>query len=168
MVSDKSRYDIALLRRVRAEILDEMEQLERLKSEIEQVPPLKKSDNFIHIRGVALCLHDFYNGVEKIFRSIAKELNGGIPKGDNWHNDLLYQMGLSIENLRPPVISRELDKTLREYLGFRHVVRHVYGYDLDYEKINPLLRKFPGVFKEFSEHIHRFTEFIERMIEEKE
>ncbi len=32
---------------------------------------------------------------------------------------------------RPPVISRELQGGLLMFLGFRHVVRQVYGFELD-------------------------------------
>lgn len=159
------RYDIALLLRIKTEVMDELSSLDRLRVELEALNPLTGEDNLIHIRGVALTLHDFYNGIEKIFRYIAKELNGGIPKGEDWHNELLYQMSVTIDGLRPAVISKDLYRDLKEYLGFRHIVRHIYGYELNYKKINLLLENFPLVWKIFSEEIRKFILFIEEIIE---
>ena len=40
---------------------------------------------------------------------------------------------------RPPVISRELFEQLRAYLGFRHVYRHSYTFQLKWSKMQPLV-----------------------------
>jgi hypothetical protein len=45
----------------------------------------------------ALRLHNFYTGCERIFRLIAAEVNGGVPKDLDWHKRLLTQVGLEIE-----------------------------------------------------------------------
>jgi hypothetical protein len=73
---------------------------------------------------------DFYMSVERISILIASELNGGIPKGEDWHKRLLLDMSLTIGE-RPPVLSKKLYEELLKFLGFRHVIRHAYGFDLN-------------------------------------
>jgi hypothetical protein len=51
---------------------------------------------------VAINLHSFYNGVERIFEWIARELDGGLPVGPIWHRELLDQMTLQVEGLGRP------------------------------------------------------------------
>lgn len=83
------------------------------------------------LRAKASFMADFYMGVEKIFRLIGEELNGGLPKGEVWHKKLLRNMTLEIKGVRPAIISDELYQDLVKFLGFRHVVRQAYGFQLD-------------------------------------
>ena len=73
--------------------------------------------------GVALNLHGFYNGVERIFEDIARTIEISVPTGQDWHLDLLIQMSSDIMEVRPPVITRETRNCLDAYRGFRHVIR---------------------------------------------
>ncbi len=50
--------------------------------------------------GVALNLHGFYTGVERIFQEIAREVDGGQPGGPDGHRDLLVQMSAEIPGIR--------------------------------------------------------------------
>src|SRR3972149_3970986 len=47
--------------------------------------------------GVALNLHGFYTGVERIFEDIARTLEKNLPDGEQWHIDLLAQMASEVE-----------------------------------------------------------------------
>jgi len=42
--------------------------------------------------GVALNLHGFYAGLERLFELIAAIVDGTVPQGANWHQILLEQM----------------------------------------------------------------------------
>jgi len=48
---------------------------------------------------------------------------------------------LSIEGVRPALLSEGSYKFLNELRGFRHVFRHAYSYGLDDERVSTLLRK---------------------------
>ena len=98
----------------------------------------RRSSNYL-VRAGGSILHDFYTGIEKIFESIAKEIDNRIPMGEEWHSELLRQMTLDIPGLRPPVITANTEKKLREYLGFRHLFRKRYGFELDWQKLKKLL-----------------------------
>ena len=124
-------------------IKDEFEKLRLLDKEKNGLLK-KKPSNYI-LRAGGSILHDFYTGIEKIFENIAKEVDRRIPLGEEWHSELLHQMTLDIKGLRPPVISPNNEKILREYLGFRHLFRKRYGFELDWQKMKRLLLKIPQV-----------------------
>jgi hypothetical protein len=42
--------------------------------------------------GVALNLHGFYSGVERIFEDIARTIENSLPSGAEWHSDLLTHL----------------------------------------------------------------------------
>jgi len=54
-------------------------------------------------------LHNFYNGVENIFKSITAVHGNKVDK-EEWHSVLLKRMLLEIEDIRPKVITKELYK----------------------------------------------------------
>ena len=47
---------------------------------------------------------------------MAEELNGGVPRGDAWHRQLLHDMALDLPGLRPPLLTPSLATDLAEYL----------------------------------------------------
>ncbi len=113
------------------EIEIEIENLERLVKEMEEITD--KSANkldFIETRAAGSILHDFYCGVEKIFERIAVHIDGKLPKGEDWHTELLLKMAQPIKGIRDAVISKNLLERFKEYLRFRHLFRHIYGFEL--------------------------------------
>ncbi len=119
-----------------------------------------QSDDF-YLDSVALNLHGFYSGVERLFKKIAGTIDGTIPEGANWHHELLTQMSIEVTGVRPAVISVELKKHLEEYRGFRHVVRNVYTYHLDPEKVKPLVKPIRRVRKKLEKELSAFARFIQ-------
>lgn len=126
----------------------------------------RRSSNYI-VRAGGSILHDFYTGIEKIFESIAKEIDNRIPLGEEWHSELLRQMTLDIPGLRPPVIKVSREKILREYLGFRHLFRKRYGFELDWQKLKKLLLGVPQVRTQLEKDIGKFFEDLDSIFEKK-
>jgi hypothetical protein len=89
---------------------------------------------------------------------VANELKGGLPAGSDWHRRLLDRMKTEREG-RPAVISTEL----AEYLGFRHVVRSLYGYELEPDRIDKLVRLYPAVWQQFEQEIQVFVTWLEAL-----
>ena len=58
-----------------------------------------------YLDSVALNLHGFYSGLERIFEIIATNIDAKKPNGENWHQQLLDQMAEEIPSVRPAVIS---------------------------------------------------------------
>ena len=147
----------ALLRRVAAEVTNELASLERLAAELAGAP--SGSDTY-SLRARGSILHDFYSGVERIFVRIAGELNGGVPQAERWHQELLGDMVLQIPKVRPAVIDAGLAKDLGEYLRFRHVFRNVYGSGLEADRLQALADRVPATLAAFRQRIGAFLSWM--------
>jgi len=155
-----------------ARLKEEVENLERLKKSLKDrgfwatasyKPSLQHIDEFT-LRALASVLLDYYTGVENIFEQIAKIVDGSLPTGQEWHKDLLLQMKLEINGIRPAVISHETFATLDEYRKFRHLVRNIYGFNLIPERLEPLLIKLPQVDQRFRNEIEAFLKRMYNII----
>jgi hypothetical protein len=139
-------------------IKDELTKLRILEKEKKGL--LKTKPSNYTLRAAGSILHDFYTGVEKIFEDIAKEVDRRVPIGEGWHSELLHQMTLDIPGLRPPIISSPTEKKLREYLGFRHLFRKRYGFELEWVKMKKLLLKMSNIIAVLKEEMNSFFRFI--------
>lgn len=146
---------------------------ERIRSELVELElVLKKieegwnraalSEDSYYLDGVALNLHGFYTGLERIFEVIAVNADGEKPKGQNWHQELLKQMSNEIHGIRPAVISESSCAKLNEYRGFRHIVRNVYTYNFDPVKIRKLVMALPDLFDQVRAELMAFADFIDQ------
>lgn len=104
-------------------------------------------------------LHAFYNGVENILKRIAVAYNEKPEKSGQWHIDLLSQMA-EPNKQRPPVISPELQKTLRQYLAFRHIFRSIYTHELRWDAMAKLVSDVDAVFERISAELTCFRDKI--------
>ncbi|MBI3183705.1 MAG: hypothetical protein HYZ28_16325 [Myxococcales bacterium] len=125
-----------------------------------QEPPLRE------LRGIGDIVHDFYTGAERIFEKIAPELNGGVPAGHAWHRELLENMTLDLPSVRPPVLGRATAAALEEFLRFRHRFRNLYGFELEWRKLKPLVEAMPGVWALVRSDLERFLAFLDAAAKE--
>jgi hypothetical protein len=96
-----SRY-VGLMGRIQQALAD----LERVVSRTEVLlEKAKRTGDDGYLDGVALNLHGFYTGVERLFEDIARETEEGIPTGPDWHQSLLLQVSAEIPGTRPPAIT---------------------------------------------------------------
>ena len=93
---------------------------------------------FVEVSALATMLHSFYTGLENIFKRIASEIDDRVPSGYASHSDLLLLMA-SATPQRPAVISEALQIRLGAYLSFRHVFRHAYSFQLQWDKMQDLV-----------------------------
>lgn len=143
--------------RVRGEILAEIDSLQSLVVELKNAP---LGDESWAVRARGSIIHDFYTGVERIFVRIADELNGGVPSGRNWHRQLLRDMTIPIENLRPAVISTKTADRLSDFLGFRHLFRNIYGSLLEPDRLAPLQESLEKTFADLVADLTKFTDWL--------
>lgn len=155
-----------------AEIIIDLEnELRRLDSlEIQMQMVLAEIEKSPHLRGMlaeslALKLHNFYTGCERIFQIIASELNGGKPSNYDWHRRLLERMAQPQEH-RPAVITQETATDLKDYLGFRHIVRNIYGFELNLDRLDELGRHYFQVHQAFAADMQRFMGWLQKFQEE--
>lgn len=135
----------------------ELKNLSRIVCEMNYLLPDKNinSEN-IRIRAAGSILHDYYCGVEKIFKRIAINIDKSLPQSLDWHKQLLNQMGNAFKNKRDAVIDEKITVMLKEYLTFRHLFRNIYGFKLSWEKIEPLCIKLDDIHKEVIKSIKNF------------
>jgi len=120
----------------------------------------RSADDF-YLDSVALNLHGFYAGLERLFELIAATVDGTVPRGANWHQMLLEQMATEVSHVRPAVISEETRAALDEYRGFRHVVRNVYTFKFDPMKLQKLVEEVPQVLSQVRAEMLAFADFLE-------
>lgn len=113
-----------------------------------------------YVGTLALNLHGFYTGVERCFEEIARQIDETVPSGTDWHRRLLRQMSSELPDLRPPVIQSETRQIIDEYRSFRHVVRNVYTFDLQPDRVVALTEKLTGSFTAFRTDIEAFCNFL--------
>lgn len=113
------------------------------------------------LRGIGAVVHDFYTGIERVFESIAPELNGGLPASPSWHRELLETMTLDLPGLRPPLLRTETAHALQEFLRFRHLFRNLYGFELEWSRLRALLERLPTTWAAVQTDLERFVAFLD-------
>ena len=121
-----------------------------------------RSDDDVYLDSVALNLQGFYTGFERVFTQIAETVDGSLPRGDNWHELLLRRMMSEVPRIRPAVISAETGRLLDELRRFRHVVRNVYTYKFNQEKIEILVKSATDVYERLKAELNTFADFLEQ------
>lgn len=141
-----------------AEINDELARMSKVVEALsKRCGPLESEEI---TESAALRLHNFYTGCERIFKRITTEVNGIVLHDLDWHRRLLQQMTLEIKEVRPPVITLATHRVLEELLKFRHVVRNVYGYELQPERVEQLVGLCVAVYPSFVREIESFIAFL--------
>lgn len=153
---------IVLAGRIRKE-LDDLERLVARAIRAMNTAQTNPQDTDLYVDSASLNLHDIYSGFERIFKQIAATVDGNMPAGAEWHRELLEQMGLDLPKVRPPVLTADSIQHLDPYLRFRHVVRNVYTFSLDPERIGRLVNELETVFAQIRQELLAFADFLEKV-----
>jgi hypothetical protein len=151
------------------EIIQEL--IERIQLELNEIPRVlarmnegweraRRSNDDYYLDGVALNLHGFYMGIERILTRIAETIDDKLPHGEGWHLLLLEQMMKEVPGIRPAAISTETGRKLDEYRRFRHVVRNVYTHNFDPAKLGKLVNSAPELFIQVRAELLAFAAFL--------
>ena len=161
------KFNIVLLE---ADIRDEMENLRQLSVEYYSIEKLLKRANedvnFFDKAATGYFLHSFYNGCENIFSMIARFFENDLGP-QSWHRDLLKRMKLEIPGYRPRLIDEETYLVLNEFRAFRHVFRHCYSFQLEWEREKIVAEKYPAIWKEFCLQVDEFLNNVQNIAYEK-
>ncbi len=140
-----------------ARVKNELLQLEKLCEELKSLATITEHNlKNVKLRAYASILHDFYSGIEKIFIAVAREIDQDVPKSNGWHRLLLEQMTLDMPSRRPPVIDKEFAFEIQQYLSFRHRFRNMYGYELEWGKMEELIEEMPTIYTELRDRLEDF------------
>jgi predicted nucleotidyltransferase len=141
---------------------DEMIGLERIAQGLEvALGRAGEAPDEFAVRALASYVDDFYKGCERLCERVAVALDGGLPRGERWHQALLGQVGDPGGKGRPPLFSGSLLLDLDEFRRFRHRVRHIYGYELEAARVLTLARGVKSVLERVKAAVATFTGWLE-------
>lgn len=133
---------------VRERVEAELENIERVVGELPGSDSLANLSS-LELAGVAALIHNFYNGIENVLKQIVISRGEEVPCNSSWHRDLV-NMAASND-----IISESTAGQLRRYLAFRHFFSHGYSFDLDKERIIPLVRDIAGILACFRDDVSK-------------
>ncbi|OIQ59723.1 hypothetical protein MOTE_09790 [Moorella thermoacetica] len=149
-----------------ASIHREMSNLEKLEKELTQhnLFPKIQTDSLggfsladeTSQRLIGSILHDYYTGIEKIFRIVAKDIDCSIPEDELWDRELLDQMTLEVPGVRPALLSAATTRKLEALRDFRQDFRDLYDFKRTPDKIMALLKELPGLTADFKKDLENF------------
>jgi hypothetical protein len=151
---------------VRGRIRQELEALRKIVERAERALGLaltQPEQKEFYLDSVALSLHDFYVGLERVFQHVASQVDRGVPSGHDSHRELLHQMTLEIPEIRPALLSSRTATALDEYLRFRHIVRNVYAFQFDDQRIQGLVQRLRPCFDQTKADLDAFADFLARL-----
>lgn len=143
---------------LKAEINKQAQEIGKIYSKIEK-RALNLNDE-TEIESLAYQLHNLYCAYEDLFKIIAGTFENNIEEGIIWHKELIRRMSLTIEGIRPRLLSEESLSLLSELRAFRHFFRHAYSYELDKKKVEFVLEKAVSLKEAFQRDLNGFIKDI--------
>jgi len=132
---------------LKSEIHSQLNEIDKIYNKLKERE--KANDKYV-IETIAYQLHNLYCAYEDLFKIVAKTFENNITDEAKFHIELLKRMAISIEGVRPGLISEESFKLLDTLRSFRHFFRHAYSYELDERKVKIVLEdayKLKEIFK---------------------
>ena len=158
------RVYIELAERIRGEITDLNDvvgKIGRMWSQAKRFP----EDADPYLDSVALNLHGFYSGLERVFELVVRQIDQELPSGAAWHHELLTNVSTPKGDIRPALISSENAQQLDAYRRFRHLVRNIYTTRLQSEKMSELVDGLPEFWMGMRAELAAFADFLDMVAE---
>ena len=149
---------LALKTRIEDEMMALEQNFQAMKTALEQ------TDNVPEVfvtPTLASYICDFYTACERISERVAVTLDGGMPKTQNWHEQLLLQVAEVGGENRPPLWQGSLLLQLNDYRKFRHLARHSYNIQLRKERVWELANQIESVMEKIKMAIAIFNNWLE-------
>jgi hypothetical protein len=137
-----------------ASLLEKVDaELEQIGRALRELPGARRVSELsvLELGGTACLLSSFYHGVENILKQALVALGTALPSGPAWHRDLLQ---LACDH---DIVSAQLRDRLAPYMAFRHFFAHAYGFDLDPQKLIPLVQDARSLCACFRREVKRFA-----------
>ena len=135
---------------LREKVEAELEQMDKALRELPGARRVSKL-SVLELGGTASLLSSVYHGVENILKQGLLAGGVALPSGAAWHRDLLQSA------CEHGMLSTELRDRLVPYMAFRHFFTHAYGFDLDPQRLAPLIRDVRAVCACLKAEVKRFV-----------
>jgi hypothetical protein len=141
----------AELRVLRAQLLAERARLDEVASQLKalEVSLGPREPTVVELMAAGGFLHNVYNGIENCLSRLAHGIDESVPSGNESHRLLIDQLSEPIAELRPALLGRELAARIDNYRRFRHAFRHMYFFDLEWPRLQPLAAGVPALLADF-------------------
>ena len=150
----------ALIGRLQQNLADIEQVVDRTDALLQKYLTTQDED---YLGTIALNLHGFYTGTERVFEEVARSLDESLPTGSDWHRRLLQQMSADLPEIRPAVIQPATRHLLDDYRAFRHVVRNIYTFDLRGDRIQALAAGLRTCYQELRQDTDQFCAFLRQL-----
>jgi hypothetical protein len=108
---------------------------------------------------IAGILENYYTCLETVLFRISQVFENNLEQSQ-WHKALLDKMNISIEGIRPAVVSDKNYSRLLELLKFRHFRRYYFEMEYDWDRIEFLKKKLLEAHPCVLEDLKKFTAFL--------
>jgi hypothetical protein len=104
----------------------------------------------------------FYSGIENILKRLCRFHNVEMPEGGAWHLELFEWFCAPAHSSLPVLFGETLAERLAAYRRFRHVVRHSYGLQLEWDEMETGLEQLEDVFNHVRHATLGYTDSLNR------
>jgi uncharacterized protein YutE (UPF0331/DUF86 family) len=126
----------ARLKLLKSDLETQLSEIAKIFARIEKRKAIKDK---IVLESLAYQLHNLYCAFEDLFKIVAGYFENNIEDRRKYHRELLWRMTVSVEGVRPSLLSSEAFVLLDSLRAFRHFFRHAYAYELDPKKVGLVL-----------------------------
>ncbi|MBM3310128.1 MAG: hypothetical protein FJY80_01325 [Candidatus Aminicenantes bacterium] len=124
---EKTRFKL-----LKSDLETQLAEIGKIFARIEKRKAIKEK---IVLESLAYQLHNLYCAFEDLVKIIAGFFENNIEDKKKYHRELLWRMTVSVEGVRPSLLSAESFALLDSLRAFRHFFRHAYAYELDPKKV---------------------------------
>lgn len=149
---------------LKSEITSLLERAKELEKKLAALNPqtISPSTPEAELISIGYYITGIYSCFEDLFSKIAREFENTIYEPIRWHAELLERMSLDIEEVRPHVISKETKVVLDELRKFRHIYRFSYMFELDWEKMIIVIKRWYLSSDIVKKDLKEFTNFLDQ------
>lgn len=142
---------------LREDVLDEEKAIEETIERLSNVRSKFDSqvNDYLTEPAMGTYLMNFYNGIENILKRIIKKYYLFMPKGANWHKELLT-LSSNPPSGKNAVFNQNIIEKLHPYRNFRHRFVSGYGFQLKGEKMLELIDNIEPLWSDIKKAISSF------------
>jgi len=106
---------------------------------------------------VAYQIHNLYCSIEDLLKLVANAFENNVGTGENWHKVLLLRLSQPIEGVRPALLSEASWDAMDQLRGFRYLVRHAYGKDIELTQLQVNITAAQKLYRLIEQDINTFV-----------
>ena len=144
-----------------ADVQSQMQLIQQVAQLVELRAQGLQREDAARLESVAYQIHNFYNAVEDLLKTIAVQFENQITDTSRWHQLILQRMTQEIAAVRPAVLSQRSFAALNALRGFRHFFRHAYGVPIDYEQLIANLNRAREVLPLLEQDVEKFLRLLQ-------